>query len=372
MYISPDLLNYPKVSITVDKAFSDEYVKSVEKRDCKGQITFSSRWFAPSSRYEHMHRFSSDGLLDYNITSGETIYHQGFNSAFHFPRTKDRRLIKSYRKKEYVSNDFDYCRVKGIRYTIECMKTFVSRETKLIRSSMLVYPVDDNGEQLIEHTLYAIPRLQNPELFKRGERKAMRKLKQNLTRARKKCRNYVLTNFNRDAEMWTLTYAENMLDLSKAKRDLNLFFKRVNYRRKKKGLESLKYVWVAERQKRGAIHFHIMVFNPELEDTSHLTKSEDERRGSEMLSRLWSYGFCFQTKHIKNKLYITKYINKSEDFLDNVNERIFSVSLCLPKTLPKRYSGIHIPYKLEVLVTKCSKWGVYTMFLNRNETQRRC
>lgn len=368
MYISPDLLNSPKVSITVDKAFSDEYVKSVEKRDCKGQITFSSRWFAPSSRYEHMHRFSSDGLLDYSITSGEFNY----NAAFHFPKTKDGLFIKSYRKKEYVSNEPDFVRVKGIKYAIDCMKTFVSRETKLIRSSIIVYPFDDEGEQIIEHTLFAIPRLQNPESFKRGERKAFRKTSQNLTRARKRCRNYVLTNFTKDTEMWTLTYAENMLDLSKAKRDLNLFFKRVNYRRKKKSLECLKYLWVAERQKRGAIHFHIMVFNPELEDTRHLTKSEEERRGSEMLSRLWSYGFCFQTKHIKNKLYITKYINKSEDFLDNVNERIFSVSLFLPKTLPKRYSGIHIPYKLEFLVTKFSKWGVYTMFLNRNEKQRRC
>jgi hypothetical protein len=59
------------------------------------------------------------------------------------------------------------------------------------------------------------------------------------------------------ASMVTLTYGKHYPDDKTAKRDLDNFMKRL--RRYFKG--AFHYVWVAERQKRGAIHFHILTPN---------------------------------------------------------------------------------------------------------------
>lgn len=52
----------------------------------------------------------------------------------------------------------------------------------------------------------------------------------------------------------TLTYADNMQDFEQAKIDLNIFLTKLRKRYKK-----LVYVWVIELQKRGAIHFHLVL-----------------------------------------------------------------------------------------------------------------
>lgn len=54
----------------------------------------------------------------------------------------------------------------------------------------------------------------------------------------------------------TLTYHSNNCNAQKAKRDLRTLIKRLHRRS-----SDLGFVWVAERQKRGAIHFHLLVIN---------------------------------------------------------------------------------------------------------------
>ncbi len=60
----------------------------------------------------------------------------------------------------------------------------------------------------------------------------------------------------------TLTYKDNMQDIKKAKHDINLFFKCLkrwwNNPKRAKYLGELKYMYVYEYQKRGAVHFHIL------------------------------------------------------------------------------------------------------------------
>lgn len=358
IHISKELSNSLTVSIR-KKTIPGEVSKSVS-RDCKGQVLFSPPRFVPSLTSSSKY-LDGGSLLDYRITSGKS---NTDNTSPLFLKTGGD-LIGGYKKIESVGSSPEY--FKGNRF-VE-FSTTVEKKTTLCRTSLLYYPWQDDT-RVIERTIYTIPRLRNPEAFKAGKRNPTKKTKQNLIRARKRCRNLVLTNFNNNAEMWTLTYAENEKILKKAKKDLNLFFKHVNYRRKKKGLENLKYVWVAERQERGAIHFHIMVFNPELEDTTHLTKFEEERRGSEMLSHWWKFGFCFQTKRIKNKLYLCKYITKSDDFLDDVNERIFSASLGLPSTKPCVFPGLVFNSKDEVLYSKENFYNAYTMFLQKRKIRK--
>lgn len=54
----------------------------------------------------------------------------------------------------------------------------------------------------------------------------------------------------------TLTYHNNQDDARSAKRDLRTLIKRLHRRHPDAG-----FVWVAERQKRGAIHFHLLFIN---------------------------------------------------------------------------------------------------------------
>lgn len=71
-----------------------------------------------------------------------------------------------------------------------------------------------------------------------------------------KARNNIirLVNSNPDMQTFiTLTYKENMQDLSKSKKHVNYFFKKLS-----KDNPNLKYLYVLEYQERGAIHYHIL------------------------------------------------------------------------------------------------------------------
>lgn len=361
--IGKELLNSLKLSICRSENVTyDKIAKN--NRDCKGQVIFSAPRFVPSANSSFRQVEERRTILDYRITSGKS---SNSNICPQFLKTGSG-LIGGYHKTEKVGLLPVF--FKGYRYTE--FSTEITKKTDLVRTSVLFYPWQD-GERIIEHTIYKTPRLRNPETFKRAERKPVKKTIQNLTRAKKRCRNLVLSNYTKNTEMWTLTYKENKLSLKEAKKDLNLFIKHCNYRRKKKGLENLQYIWVAERQQRGAIHFHIMVFNPEIENTSHLTKWEEERRGSEMLSHWWKKGWSYQTKHIKNKLYICKYITKSSDFLEDVNERIFSASLNLSHTKPCIMPGIfQINWAGKAIYTKENYFNTYAMYLEKKKKVMKC
>ena len=63
-----------------------------------------------------------------------------------------------------------------------------------------------------------------------------------------------LANSNPDLTTFiTLTYKENMQDLSKSKKHLNYFFKKLT-----KDYKNFKYLYVLEYQERGAIHYHML------------------------------------------------------------------------------------------------------------------
>ena len=103
----------------------------------------------------------------------------------------------------------------------------------------------------------------------------------------------------------TLTYKNNMLDIGEGKKDFKNFVKRWNYRRKKEGLDALKYVYVVEFQKRGAVHFHCIFFG-----TGYIANKE--------LNALWGKGFVKVNKIDKVDnvgSYVVKYMEK--DLIDD-------------------------------------------------------
>ena len=89
--------------------------------------------------------------------------------------------------------------------------------------------------------------------------------------------------------------------------------------------KDVKYLVVKEHQKRGAIHFHLIVFDIQPKELINLLLS-------------WNYGFKHY-KHIKNKYsysmanYLTSYMTKEKNQLVDANKKVFSSSRNLKRPL---------------------------------------
>lgn len=124
----------------------------------------------------------------------------------------------------------------------------------------------------------------------------------NVGRARQNVRRIVNTNFSTSSKFVTLTFAENVTDLRFANHEFGKFLKRL-----KRYLGYIpQYIAVVEFQKRGAIHFHVLMNCPYIP--------------VEVLERLWGHGFV-KINAIDNVdnlgAYVTKYMTK-----DNIDERL--------------------------------------------------
>lgn len=131
----------------------------------------------------------------------------------------------------------------------------------------------------------------------------------NIKRSALKLRRLINCNCGENDLFITLTYKDNLEDVKKGKEDFKNFIKRWNYQRKKKKEKPLKYVYVVEFQKRGAVHFHCIFFN-----VGYIKKKE--------LSELWGLGFVKVNKidHVDNVgSYVVKYMEKDlvDDRLNN-------------------------------------------------------
>ena len=90
--------------------------------------------------------------------------------------------------------------------------------------------------------------------------------KQVLQRAKKNLRRLINANVGQygkefAAKFLTLTFKENIKDLDKANYEFEKFIKRLNYHCFGTKKANLKYTCVVEFQKRGAIHYHVIIYN---------------------------------------------------------------------------------------------------------------
>ncbi len=90
--------------------------------------------------------------------------------------------------------------------------------------------------------------------------------KQVLQRAKKNLRRLINANVGQygkefTAKFLTLTFKDNVKDLDKANYEFTKFIKRLNYYCFGTKKANLKYTCVIEFQKRGAIHYHIIIYN---------------------------------------------------------------------------------------------------------------
>ena len=121
-----------------------------------------------------------------------------------------------------------------------------------------------------------------------------------LSRARKDLRRLINSNIQKYSKFLTLTFRDNVQDLDYANNEFKKFIKRLNYHY---GIK-VKYSVVIEFQQRGAIHYHVILYN--LVQKVDVGTMED----------IWRHGFI-KINSIDNVdnvgAYVCKYMTKTED-----------------------------------------------------------
>lgn len=128
------------------------------------------------------------------------------------------------------------------------------------------------------------------------------KLKNSLIRSKGNAIRKAYHNFSglKKISFLTLTYAKNITDIKKCKKDLNNFFKKINYWLKDKKI-NFKYFYTYEYQERGSIHFHILL---------------NYQLPNKIVLQNWPYGLNknLKVKQNTNEFvvgYLSKYITKN-------------------------------------------------------------
>lgn len=153
------------------------------------------------------------------------------------------------------------------------------------------------------------------------------KLLTNLARAKREIIDIIKLNLTPASCLLTLTYRENMQDYNRAYKDFKYFVDRIKYNFK----IDLRYLRVIELQERGAIHFHVVIFNDEFIKI----KYND-------IYNLWGNG-AVHIRKIENldsttfdKIgnYLGKYLSKSKNIA--WNKRIYTTSRNLKRIHKER------------------------------------
>ena len=160
--------------------------------------------------------------------------------------------------------------------------------------------VSGNVVELYEYELPVVKSDRSPRIGRAGQTATTEETKRLnrekvAARARQKVRRYANANFSNKSKFITLTFAENITELKAANREFVKFRKRLA-----RFLHiDLEYIATPEFQKRGAVHFHMLMNCPYIEN--------------ETLARLWGNGFV-RINRIDNVdnigAYITKYMTK--------------------------------------------------------------
>lgn len=131
----------------------------------------------------------------------------------------------------------------------------------------------------------------------------------NIIRTRLNCQRLAKANSKYWSSFITLTYADNMEDILKAKKDLEYFITNI-----KKYKKDFKYIAIPEFQKRGSVHFHILT-NLSKEDSNLIYNQKDNKKFYHI--KYWTKGFTkvdFIDKDVKKIIgYISKYMTKDCD-----------------------------------------------------------
>ncbi|MDN5303589.1 MAG: hypothetical protein PWP46_468 [Fusobacteriaceae bacterium] len=141
-----------------------------------------------------------------------------------------------------------------------------------------------------------------------------------LKRSKERIVNLINANINNNVKFLTLTFRDNITDVKQSNKEFTNFIKRFNYylKIKKSYNEKLKYISVLETQKRGAIHYHILLF-----DCPFVSFEE--------LMNIWGLGSVYIECLLRNNKIVK--INSSNNDFEFNNQRIDNVGAYITKTV---------------------------------------
>lgn len=102
--------------------------------------------------------------------------------------------------------------------------------------------------------------------------------------ARNRCRRLALMNFSEKDTFMTLTFADNIQDVTYADNEFKKFMKRFNYKYDRQS----RFLAVREFQKRGAIHYHLLI---DWKYPETLEKESLRALERELGANTWRHGF---------------------------------------------------------------------------------
>lgn len=132
------------------------------------------------------------------------------------------------------------------------------------------------------------------------------------------------TNFDNRTKFLTLTFRENIQEIDYANNEFKKFIKRLNYELYHTKKANLKYLATWEKQKRGAVHYHLILFDFPYVSVNRLTT-------------IWGHGFIkinqIDVDSVENRgRYISKYFDKELELKEHKKKAFFkSRNLTLPK-----------------------------------------
>ncbi|ENZ9219983.1 Rep protein [Enterococcus hirae] len=161
------------------------------------------------------------------------------------------------------------------------------------------------------------------ELSAQGQYDSLKRKQKHYQSMRFEIARLVDTNFDNQTKFLTLTFKENIQDIEYANNEFKKFIKRLNYVLYKTKKANLKYLATWEKQQRGAIHYHIILFGFPFVSFDRLTT-------------IWGRGFVRINKidvdSIENRgRYISKYFDKELELKEHKKKAFFkSRNLRLP------------------------------------------
>lgn len=198
----------------------------------------------------------------------------------------------------------------------------------------VIYSVEENEKQKSNLDWLEEEKRTFDDLTAQGQYDSLKRKQKHYKQMRFEIARLIDTNFDEQTKFLTLTFKQNITDLDYSNNEFKKFIKRLNYRIYKSKKSQIKYIATWEKQERGAIHYHIILFQ------FPFIKKAD-------LTRIWSHGFIQINKtdvdSIENRgRYISKYFAKDLELKEHKKKAFFkSQNLQLPKEIKQLTNNIY-------------------------------
>lgn len=198
----------------------------------------------------------------------------------------------------------------------------------------VIYKIDEKKNNEYEHkTPEWIKNLKEPnkkfdELSAKKQYDSLKRKSKHYRQMRFEIARLVDENFDKNTKFLTLTFKENIQDIETTNDEFKKFIKRLNYQIFKTKKSQIKYLATWEKQKRGAIHYHIILFS--FPYVPH-----------ERLMDIWGHRLLWINKidvdAAENRgRYVSKYFDKDLDIKEHKKKAFFKSQNLKPPRETKR------------------------------------